>query len=79
MVVATACLFLDGDRMRDINLEPAHLAGEHFLWELLDTLANAERSGSVKDAPEGARYITISDTLANQYAEMLREYLIPRK
>lgn len=33
----------------------------------------AHRSGASEDRPEGARYITISDTLALQMAAVLRE------
>ena len=42
---------------------------------LVDILKNADRLGTDKDEPEGARYIQISDTLANYMITQLEEYL----
>lgn len=36
-------------------------------------LNEAPRHGAEKDEPEGSRYIMISETLANQWAEFLEE------
>lgn len=36
-------------------------------------LENAQRQGAVKDEPEGARYIQLSDTLATTLAGLLRQ------
>jgi ATP-dependent Clp protease protease subunit len=39
--------------------------------QLAEILRNAPRSGASEDIPEGTRYITISDTLANQIADLI--------
>jgi len=36
-------------------------------------LRTAERSGTYEDKPEGARYIVLSDTLANNISDILLE------
>ncbi len=36
------------------------------------SIFEAERDGAAKDVPEGARYITCSDTLATQMENRLR-------
>ena len=38
---------------------------------IANMLSNAERAGGEMDRPEGARYITLSDTLARQIAKEL--------
>ena len=45
--------------------------------EIADAMDKAERMGASKDEPEGVRYIIISDTLAKQWASILRgeEYM----
>ena len=46
------------------------------LLELADVLDKAERQGEkCRGVPEGALFITISDTLAKQISEQLREYV----
>lgn len=44
-----------------------------YLLELAQTFDDAARVGLGRDAPEGARYIRISDTMAKMIAERLRE------
>jgi hypothetical protein len=46
--------------------------------EVIEFLKSAKRIGAEKDEPEGARYIQISDTLANQLVEKLEKYLEDR-
>jgi hypothetical protein len=46
--------------------------------EIIEILKNAHRHGAEKDEPEGARYIVISDTLANRLVKELKEYLDER-
>jgi hypothetical protein len=43
-----------------------------YLIEIADALDNAPRDGAAVDEPEGDRYITLSDTLAQQWAQLLR-------
>ncbi len=43
------------------------------LDEIADSLDKADREGADKDTPEGARYIIMSDTLARQIAETMRQ------
>lgn len=43
------------------------------LSEIADALDSAERQGKIPDNPEGSGYIMISDTLAKQIANNLRE------
>ena len=42
-----------------------------FILELAEALRQAQREGAAEDIPEGARYITISDTLAGMIAGRL--------
>ena len=44
-----------------------------WLLKLADALKNSERAGRETDSPEGARWITMSDTLANEIERKLRE------
>jgi hypothetical protein len=44
-----------------------------YLTTLANELDSAQRQGSDKDAPEGTRYIIISDTLAKQISSRLVE------
>lgn len=44
------------------------------LREYADLFDKAERFGSDQDAPEGARYIRVSDTLARQMSKDLRDF-----
>ncbi len=44
-----------------------------LLIELADALDASERAGAEKDEPEGARYITWSDTAARLVSTELRE------
>ena len=46
---------------------------KEWLIMLADSLHNAERSGKDTDSPEGTRWITISDTMANLIEQRLRE------
>lgn len=39
--------------------------------DVIRVLRNAVRQGDEKDEPEGSRYITISETLAEQMADCL--------
>jgi len=39
--------------------------------EMIEMFRNAPRMGASEDTPEGARYIIISDTLANNCADTL--------
>ena len=50
------------------------MTNTNYLLELADILDNAYREGTSIDSPEGCRYIKISDTLARQISERLREY-----
>jgi len=43
------------------------------IYDVAKILSSAERTGSDTDAPEGARYIMLSDTLANEMAAALME------
>lgn len=47
-----------------------------IIEQILDTLKRAPRFGNDRDEPEGARWIQITDTLANRWAEELRIYLL---
>lgn len=40
---------------------------------IIEGLENAERRGAATDIPEGARYITISETLVLQIIESLKD------
>ena len=51
--------------------EVAELEGSPVL-QIADALDNAHRQGAERDYPEGSCYITISDTLARQWAQALR-------
>jgi hypothetical protein len=42
--------------------------------DVIRILENAPRQGETFDEPEGARYITISHTLAQLMAEVLRKH-----
>jgi hypothetical protein len=43
-----------------------------LLRDIAQALETAPRQGSIQDAPEGARFITMSDTLARRIAANLR-------
>jgi hypothetical protein len=43
-----------------------------YLRDLADALDRAERKGTGRDVPEGARWIGMSDTLARDIAVRLR-------
>lgn len=45
----------------------------NYLFELIELLEQAERTGNTEDDPEGTRYIQLSDTLAREIAENLRK------
>lgn len=45
------------------------------LLKLADEFDKAKRMGNDKDVPEGSGYIQISDTLAKQISNELREYV----
>ena len=45
-----------------------------IIEKLIGLLENAPRMGAEIDSPEGERYIQISDTLAKELAEELRQY-----
>ena len=47
------------------------LSDHDFILELAEALRQAQREGAAEDIPEGARYITISDTLAGMIAGRL--------
>jgi len=44
-----------------------------FIEMLADALDNASRLGTETDVPECSRYIIVSDTLAKEWANKLRE------
>ena len=47
------------------------LSDHDFILELAKIFRQAHREGAAEDVPEGARYITISDTLAGMIAGRL--------
>jgi hypothetical protein len=47
-------------------------ADRQYLLELAEELEGAKRLGASVDAPEGACYLVISDTLARQVSQRLR-------
>jgi hypothetical protein len=49
------------------------MSDKEYLIMLANGLRDADRMGASTDSPEGARYINISDTLANQIADKLIE------
>jgi ATP-dependent protease ClpP protease subunit len=70
------------DKVRNLikNNQPKPIDLEGFdKKQLAEAIRNAERVGGIKDIPEGARYITISDTLANQIADLLDSEEDPRQ
>jgi len=48
------------------------LSDHDFILELAEALRQAQREGAAEDIPEGARYITISDTLVTMLSERLK-------
>lgn len=44
--------------------------------ELVNLFDNAPRMGNEKDVPEGTRYIIISDTLAKELSQKIKNYLV---
>ncbi len=48
------------------------LADRERLEKVLEVLENAPRRGAETDEPEGARYIQISDTLANELSASVK-------
>lgn len=53
-------------------LEGLILADKGYLIDLADALDDTVREGADVDEPEGARWITFSDTLARQISARLR-------
>ncbi len=50
-------------------------AAESALMYVESVLMEAERDGAKSDSPEGARYIKISDTMANKMSSRIKRIL----
>lgn len=57
--------------MQPIRFAPETMTPREYLHELARQFQRAPRQGQPVDDPEGVRYITMSDTLAQQIAQQL--------
>jgi hypothetical protein len=59
--------------MHRVPFAPESLSPQDYLGQLARELDRAPRQGQPVDDPEGTRFVTLSDTLAQEIAHQLRE------